>query len=123
MNINRKVIYLKDYKEQKQKLNQGTLCYIPITYVQAIFDIVKRHHPNGSKEEIKSEFERCKKIAIDKNFPSKALLSTLCYGYFCPSDLEIEEKPKNQFKASDIFIAFIGIGALCSAISSIVGVV
>ena len=186
MNDNRKVINLKDFKEQKEKLELRTFVYIPMAYRQACLDIVKRHNPKASKEEIISEYERCLQIAQKHNYPSKALLSVFCYSYFCPTDLNHEIKPvnitentidmtdffkslkpmedkelvniynkciydiaenkpnkeeaefrsaviagelkrrlslrkKNNLKGSDIFIAIIGIGAFCSAISGIAG--
>ena len=186
MNDNRKVINLKDYKEQKEKLELRTFVYIPMAYRQACLDIVKRHNPKASKEEIDSEYERCLQIAGKHNYPSKALLSVFCYSYFCPTDLNHEIKPvnitentidmtdffkslkpmkdkelvniynkciydinenkpnkeeaefrsaviagelkrrlslrkKNNLKGSDIFISIIGICALCSAITSMVG--
>ena len=95
MNDNRKVINLKDYKEKKEKLELRTFVYIPMAYRQACLDIVKRHNPKASKEEIVSEYERCLQIAKKHNYPSKALLSLFCYGYFCPRDLNNEIKPVN----------------------------
>ncbi len=95
MNDNRKVINLKDYKEKKEKLEPRTFVYIPIVYRQACLDIVKRHNTKVSKEEILSEYEHCLQIAKKHNYPSKALLSVFCYGYFCPSDLNHEIKPFN----------------------------
>ena len=95
MNDNRKVINLKDYKEQKEKLENRTFVYIPMAYRQACLDIVKRHNPKATKEEIVSEFERCMHLAKQHNYPSKAILSTICYGYFCPTDLNNEIKPVN----------------------------
>ena len=95
MNDNRKVINLKDYKEQKEKLENRTFVYIPMAYRQACLDIVKRHNPKASKEKIISEYERCLKIAKRHNYPSKALLSVFCYSYFSPSDLNHEIKPVN----------------------------
>ena len=79
MNDNRKVINLKDYKEKKEKLELRTFVYIPMAYRQACLDIVKRHNPKASKEEIVSEYERCLHIAKKHNYPSKALLSLFCY--------------------------------------------
>ena len=90
MNDNRKVINLKDYKEQKEKLENRTFVYIPMAYRQACLDIVKRHNSKASKEEIVSEYERCLQIAGKHNYPSKALLSVFCYSYFCPTDLNNE---------------------------------
>ena len=95
MNDNRKVINLKDYKEKKEKLELRTFVYIPMAYRQACLDIVKRHNPKASKEEIVSEYERCLQIAGKHNYPSKALLSVFCYSYFCPTDLNHEIKPVN----------------------------
>ena len=95
MNDNRKVINLKDYKEQKEKLELRTFVYIPMAYRQACLDIVKRHNPKATKEEIVSEFERCLQIAKKHNYPTKALLSLFCYSYFCPNDLNNEIKPVN----------------------------
>ena len=95
MNDNRKVINLKDYKEKKEKLELRTFVYIPMAYRQASLDIVKRHNPKASKEEIVSEYERCLQIAKQHNYPTKALLSLFCYGYFCPTDLNNEIKPVN----------------------------
>ena len=95
MNDNRKVINLKDYKEKKEKLENRTFVYIPMAYRQACLDIVKRHNPKASKEEIVSEYERCLQIAQKHNYPSKALLSVFCYSYFSPSDLNHEIKPVN----------------------------
>ena len=95
MNDNRKVINLKDYKEKKEKLELRTFVYIPMAYRQACLDIVKRHNPKASKEEIVSEYERCLQIAKQHNYPTKALLSLFCYGYFCPRDLNNEIKPVN----------------------------
>ncbi len=186
MNDNRKVINLKDYKEQKEKLENRTFVYIPMAYRQACLDIIKRHNPKATKEEIVSEFERCMHLAKQHNYPSKVLLSLFSYSYFCPSDLNNEIKPfnitentidmtdffkslkpmedkelvniynkciidiaenkpnkeeaefrsavitgelkrrlslrkKNNLKGSDILISIIGICAVCSAISGIVG--
>ena len=95
MNDNRKVINLKDYKEKKEKLELRTFVYIPMAYRQVCLDIVKRHNPKASKEEIVSEYERCLQIAKKHNYPSKALLSVFCYSYFCPTDLNQEIKPVN----------------------------
>ena len=95
MNDNRKVIYLKDYKEKKKKLEPRTFVYIPMAYRQACLDIVKRHNPKISKKEIVFEYERCLQIAKKHNYPSKALLSVFCYSYFCPTDLNHEIKPVN----------------------------
>ena len=95
MNDNRKVINLKDYKEKKEKLELRTFVYIPMAYRQACLDIVKRHNPKASKEEIVSEYERCLQIAKKHNYPTKALLSLFCYSYFCPTDLNHEIKPVN----------------------------
>ena len=95
MNDNRKVINLKDYKEKKEKLELRTFVYIPMAYRQACLDIVKRHNPKATKEEIVSEFERCMHLAKQHNYPSKAILSTFCYGYFCPTDLNNEVEPVN----------------------------
>ena len=95
MNDNRKVINLNDYKEKKEKLELRTFVYIPMAYRQACLDIVKRHNPKATKEEIVSEFERCMHLAKQHNYPSKAILSTFCYGYFCPTDLNNEIKPVN----------------------------
>ena len=78
MNDNRKVINLKDYKEQIEKLENRTFVYIPMEYRQACLDIVKRNNPEASKEEIVSEYERCLHIAKKHNYPSKALLSVFC---------------------------------------------
>ena len=64
-----------------------------MAYRQACLDIVKRHNPKASKEEIVSEYERCLQIAKKHNYPSKALLSVFCYSYFCPTDLNHEIKP------------------------------
>ena len=95
MNDNRKVINLKDYKEKKEKLEPRTFVYVPMAYRQACLDIVKRHNPRASKEEILSEYERCLQIAKKHHYPSKALLSLFCYSYFCPTDLNHEIKPVN----------------------------
>ena len=95
LNDNRKGINLKDYKEKKEKLENRTFVYIPMAYRQACLDIVKRHNPKASKEEIISEYERCLQLARQHNYPSKALLSLFCYGYFCPRDLNNEIKPIN----------------------------
>ena len=183
---NRKVINLKDYKEKKEKLGPRTFIYIPMEYRQACLDIVKRHNPKASKEEIISEYKRCLQLTRQHNYPTKSLLSLFCYGYFCPSDLNHETKPvnilentidmteffksvsvmkdtrlksiyknyindiaenkpnkeeaefrskvierefkrrlnvceKNKMKSKDVFIAILGIGAICSAISSFIG--
>ena len=96
MNDNRKVINLKDYKEKKEKLEPRPFVYIHMAYRQACLDIVKRHNPKASKEEIVSEYERCLHIAGKHNYPSKALLSVFCYSYFCPTDLNHEIKPVNM---------------------------
>ena len=66
-----------------------------MAYRQACLDIVKRHNPKVSKEEIVSEYERCLQIAKKLNYPSKALLSLFSYSYFCPNDLNHETKPFN----------------------------
>ena len=66
-----------------------------MAYRQACLDIVKRHNPKASKEEIVSEYERCLQIAKKHNYPSKALLSVFCYSYFCPTDLNNEVEPVN----------------------------
>ena len=95
MNDNRKVINLKDYREQKEKLKNRTFIYIPMAYRQACLDIVRRHNPKASNQEIYSEFEWCLQLARQHNYPSKALLSLFCYGYFCPTDLNNEIKPVN----------------------------
>tara|TARA_B100000315_G_scaffold236175_1_gene251722 strand:- start:76 stop:555 length:480 start_codon:yes stop_codon:yes gene_type:complete len=66
-----------------------------MAYRQACLDIVRRHNPKTSKQEIYSEFEWCLQLARQHNYPSKALLSLFCYGYFCPTDLNNEIKPVN----------------------------
>ncbi len=95
MNDNRKVIYLKDYKEKKNKIEPRDFIYIPIAYRDACFDIVKRHNPKASQKELQSEYNRCMNLAKKHHYPSKALLSLFCYGYFCPRDLNNEIKPVN----------------------------
>ena len=87
MNDNRKVINLKDYREQKEKLENRTFIYIPMSYRQACLDIVRCHNPKASKQEIYSEFDRCMHLAKKHNYPTKVILSVICYGYFCPSDI------------------------------------
>ena len=95
MNDNRKVIYLKDYKEKKNKIEPRDFIYIPIAYRDACFDIVKRNNPKASQKELQSEYNRCMNLAKKHHYPSKALLSLFCYGYFCPRDLNNEIKPVN----------------------------
>ena len=95
MNDNRKVIYLKDYKEQKNKIEPRDFIYIPIAYCDACFDIVKRHNPKASQKELQSEYNRCMNLAKKHHYPDKALLSLFCYSYFCPTDLNNETKPVN----------------------------
>ena len=107
MDDNRKVINLKDYKEQKEKLENRTFIYIPMAYRQACLDIVRRHNPKASKQEIYFEFERCLEIAKHHNYPSKALLSTMCYGYFCTDDVQLENTLVKDNKQGLIIKTFV----------------
>ena len=95
---NKKDSFVFDWKtkDQRKLSKEQNLIYIPLSYRQACFDIVKRHNPRASKEEIYSEFDRCLQLAKKHNFPTKALLSLICYDYFCPSD--IQEAKKNRSK-------------------------
>ena len=132
MDDNRKVINLKEYREQKVKLEARNFIYIPMAYRQSCLDIVRRHNSTASKQEIYFEFERCLEIAKHHNFPSKALLSTMCYGYFCPDDIQLEntlvkdnkqrqikKTLQKKLKGSDVFMVLVGISAICSVISRI----
>ena len=82
-------------KEKKNKIEPRDFIYIPIAYRDACFDIVKRHNPKASQKELQSEYNRCMNLAKKHHYPSKALLSLFCYGYFCPRDLNNEIKPVN----------------------------
>lgn len=122
-------------KDERKLFKDQNLIYVPVAYLQACFDIVRRHNPRASKEEIYAEYDRCLQLAKKHNFPTKAILSLFCYGYFCPSDINIKkEKPlnikektidmtnlpeKNKLKSSDVFIVIMGIAAICIIISNI----
>ena len=107
MNDNRKVIYLKDYKEQKNKIEPRDFIYIPIAYRDACFDIVKRHNPKASQKELQLEYNRCMNLAKKHHYPDKVLLSLFCYSYFCPTDLNNEIKginiTENSIDMTDFF--------------------
>ena len=78
-----------------------------MAYRQACLDIVRRHNPKASKQEIYFEFERCLEIAKHHNFPSKALLSTMCYSYFCPDDVQLENTLAKDNKQGLIIKTFV----------------
>ena len=66
--------------------------YIPVAYRHSCTEMIFRHNPKATKEEIYSEYDRCMKLASQHNYPSKAILSAICYGYLCPEDINNEKK-------------------------------
>ena len=98
MSNNKKDLFVLHWKtKDERKLSKDqNIVYVPLAYRQACFDIVRRHNPSASKEEIYAEYDRCLQLAKKHNFPTKAILSMFCYSYFCPSDITFEkEKPLN----------------------------
>ena len=82
MNDNRKVINLKDYKEQKEKLTNQKLRENLIAYRQVCEEIVTFHYRRTPLEELQDIIDRCLEIGKENDFPCKESLMLMCFGYF-----------------------------------------
>ena len=93
MNDNRKVINLKDYKEQKEKLTNQKLRENLIAYRQICEEVVSYHYRYTPLKELQDTIDKCLEIGKDNNFPSKESLILMCFGYF-PSDFLSKSHPQ-----------------------------